>query len=174
MFADPEKNLKAFGLGENMIVADLGAGTGFYSILASFMVPHGKVYAIEIQKDFLTTVKNKAAEAKCSNLECLWGNIEKIGGTRLKDGIVDAAIVSNVLFQLENKEKFAEEVKRILKPGGRVLFIDWSPDNSSFGSGLKNAVPKEKARDIFERKGFFLKREIDAGEHHYGMILERK
>ncbi|KKP88146.1 MAG: type 11 methyltransferase [Candidatus Nomurabacteria bacterium GW2011_GWA2_35_80] len=62
MFTDPVKNLKAFDLRENMIVADLGAGSGFYAIPAARMVPMGKVYAIEIQKDFLITIKNKAAE----------------------------------------------------------------------------------------------------------------
>ena len=56
MFSDPVKNLKQFGLREDMIVADLGAGTGFYSMAVAEMVPKGKVYAIEIQKDFLTTV----------------------------------------------------------------------------------------------------------------------
>ena len=62
MFTDPIKNLKQFGIREDMVVADLGAGTGFYSIPLAFMVPHGKVYAIEIQKDFLTTIKNKIKE----------------------------------------------------------------------------------------------------------------
>jgi ubiquinone/menaquinone biosynthesis C-methylase UbiE len=174
MFTDPAKNLRAFGLTEEMIVADLGAGTGFYSILASAMVPKGKVYAIEIQKDFLITVKNKALDAKCNNVECLWGNIEKIGGTKLKNDIIDAVIISNVLFQVENKEKLIEEAKRILKTGGKILFIDWTSLPESFGSGLKTTIPKEKARVLFEEKGFIFKREIDAGAHHYGMILEKK
>ena len=52
MFTDPVKNLKLFGLAEDMIVADLGAGTGFYTLAAARMTPQGKVYAIEIQKDF--------------------------------------------------------------------------------------------------------------------------
>ena len=62
MFTDPLKNLKAFGLKEDNIVADLGAGTGFYSVAAGHMVSRGKVYAIEIVKDFLETIKNKVKE----------------------------------------------------------------------------------------------------------------
>ena len=100
MFTDPIKNLRAFGLREDSIVADLGAGTGHYSLAASILVPFGKVYAVEIAKDFLTTIKNRATEAKCSNLECLWGDVEKIGGTNLGDNIVDAVIASNILFQV--------------------------------------------------------------------------
>ena len=53
MFTDPVKNLKAFGLREDSIVADLGAGTGYYSVAAGALVPRGKVYAVELQKDFL-------------------------------------------------------------------------------------------------------------------------
>lgn len=100
MFTDPIKNLKQFGLREDMIVADLGAGTGFYSIAVAEMVPHGKVYAIDIQKDFLTTIKNKIKEKNLCNIECFWGDIEKIEGTKIGNKIADAVIVSNVFSKL--------------------------------------------------------------------------
>ena len=177
MFTDPIKNLRAFGLREDSIVADLGAGTGYYSLAAYMMVPQGKVYAVEIAKDFLTTIKNRALEAKCDNLECLWGDVEKIGGTNLGDNIVDAVIASNILFQVEDKNKFIDEIKRILKPGGKVLLVDWlvdsSPENAvefSFAKP-KGTLSAHRAREVFERKGFVLGRDIDAGAHHYGMIL---
>ena len=139
MFTDPVQNLKAFGLKEDNIVADLGAGTGFYSIAAGRLVPQGKVYAVEINKDFLATIKNKATEAHLNNVEILWGDIEKIEGTKLGNGIVDAVIASNVLFQVEDKDKFIEEIKRILKQKGRVLLIDWS--ESSLGPPFGGASP---------------------------------
>ena len=118
MFTNPEKNLRAFGLSENMLVADLGAGTGFYSILAAHMVPNGKVYAVEIQKDFLHTIAGKAKEVNLKNIEYIWGNVEKIGGTKIADGILDAVIASNIFSHIEEKDNFIQEVKRILKVGG--------------------------------------------------------
>ena len=172
MFSDPVKNLKQFGLREDMIVADLGAGTGFYSMAVAEMVPKGKVYAIEIQKDFLTTIKNKIKEKNLCNIECFWGDIEKIEGTKIGDEIADAVIASNVFFQVNNKEKFIEEIKRILKPKGRVLVIDWS-DNSSINSNLKKIIPKDKMQKMFEDEGFAFDKEIDAGAHHYGMIFSK-
>lgn len=168
MFTDPLKNLKAFGLKEDNIVADLGAGTGHYSILLAGLVPRGKVYAVELQKDFLDTIKNKIKEAHLQNVEIIWGNVEKIGGTKIGDSVADAVVASNVLFQLEDKEKFIEEITRILKPKGRVLLIDWAESSIL---GAKMIVPKNKAQEMFERKGFKLEREIDAGAHHYGIIL---
>ena len=170
MFSDPLKNLKALGLHENHIVADLGAGTGYYSVAAGHLVPAGKVYAVEIVKDYLTTIKNKVKEAHLHNVEIIWGNIEKQGGTKIADSIVDAAIASNVLSQVSDKEKFILEIKRILKKGGKVLLVDWS-ENSIMGA--KNVIPKEKTITMFETRGFTLEREIDAGAHHYGMILKK-
>ncbi len=178
MFTDPVKNLKAFHLREDSIVADLGAGTGYYTLAAGEAVPRGKVYAVEIVKDFLTTIKNKIAEAHLNNIEILWGNIETLGGTNLGDGVVDGAIASNILFQVEDKTKFIEEIKRILKPGGKVLVIDWLVDDADSKPSadplvlkMKGAIPENRARTLFEDKGFVFERDIDAGAHHYGMIL---
>ncbi|HEV7702491.1 MAG TPA: class I SAM-dependent methyltransferase [Candidatus Paceibacterota bacterium] len=173
MFTDPVKNLKAFGLREDNIVADLGAGTGYYTLPAGAIVSKGKVYAVEITKDFLTTIKNKVEEAHLNNVEILWGNVEVIGGTRIGDGILDAVIASNILFQVEDKSNFIEEIRRILKPHGKVLVIDWTVDSEgdSAAISLKGALPKERAFEMFEKKGFALDRDIDAGAHHYGMIL---
>src|SRR3990167_6478376 len=104
MFTDPVKNLKSFGIKENDIVADLGAGTGFYSIAAGHIAKRGKVYAVEIIKDYLATIKEKVKEARVDNVEILWGDIGVLGGTKLRDGIIDAVIASNVLFQIDDKE----------------------------------------------------------------------
>jgi ubiquinone/menaquinone biosynthesis C-methylase UbiE len=168
MFSDPIKNLKQFGLREDMIVADLGAGTGFYSIEAAKMVPKGKVYSVEIQKDFLNTIRNKAAELNLNNLDCFLGDLEEKGGSKIGNEIVDAVIVSNVLFQVENKNRLIDEIFRILKKSGRVLIIDW--ENGLLSSNI-NLISKEKALKLFQEKGFKFEREIDVGEHHYGIIL---
>ncbi len=183
MFTDPIKNLKTLGLRENDIVVDLGAGTGFYSVAAGHIVTKGKVYAVEISKDFLATIKNKVKEAHLRNVEIIWGNIEKLGGTKIGDRVADAVIVSNVLFQVEDKEKFVLEIKRILKEKGQVLLIDWSESSpperlASFSRagimGLRGALPKNQAEGIFESQGFFKDRDVNAGTQHYGMILRRE
>jgi ubiquinone/menaquinone biosynthesis C-methylase UbiE len=170
MFTDPIKNLTALGLKKDDIVADLGAGTGHYSILAGALVPEGKVYAVEIDKNFLDTIRHKVKESRLHNVEILWGNVEKLGGTKIGDAVASVVIASNVLFQLEDKDNFLKEVARILKPHGRVLFVDWRAE-----SIMKNSlvVPKEKVLEAFAEKGFTLEREVDAGHHHYGMILRK-
>lgn len=172
MFSDPIQNLKQLGLRDDMIVADLGAGTGFYSIAAAHMVPRGKVYAIEIQKDFLETINNKTKELNLKNLEAFWCDIEEKNGTHLKDNIVDVVIVSNVIFQAEDKDAFIKEAKRILKNDGRMLFVDWSPDSRMFGEKKGHFISKEDSMRLLEDNGFSVEREIDAGVHHYGFIFK--
>jgi ubiquinone/menaquinone biosynthesis C-methylase UbiE len=173
MFADPVKILQNFGLADAMVVADFGAGSGFYSVAAAKMAPNGKVYAIEVQKDFLPTIKLKAQTEGLKNIECIWGDIEKIGGTKIGDKVADVVIISNVLFMAENKKKLLEEAHRILKSDGRVLFIDWSDSSSSLGPTKDRTVDPKKARQMFEIDKFVFDRNIDAGEHHYGMIFKK-
>ncbi len=169
MFSDPLKNLKTLELRENSIVADLGAGTGFYTIPAGVIAHKGKVYAVDIARDFLETIKNKVEEYNLHHVQIICGNVAMPDGTQIGDSIVDAVIVANVLFQVEDKHQLIDEVKRILKSKGRVLFTDWYPD--SFVISSRMAIPKEKARALFEQKGFIVDREINTGDHHYGMIL---
>lgn len=172
MFADPVKILKQLDLREHMIVADLGAGTGFYSIGAGHIVTSGKVYAIEVNKDYLTTIANKIKETHLKNVDIILGDIEKRGGTKLGENVVDAVIASNVLFQVENKQGFINEIKRVLKAKGKVLLVDHDSDVLS-GRDKSRFVSKEKALSIFVEQGFVLERYIDAGDHHYGMILSK-
>ncbi len=169
MFSNPEKNLSALGLRENSIVADLGAGTGYYALAAGSLVPRGKIYAVELQKEYLDTIRHKVAEAGLKNVDIIWGNAEKIGGTKIGDGVADVVIVANILFQVENKNGLIEEAKRILKPKGKLFLSDWAAD-SILG---KIAVPQAKARALFEQRGFVFDREIDTGREHYGMILRK-
>ncbi len=107
------------------------------------------------------------------NLEIILGDVEKVGGTKLKDELVDRVIASNILFQIENKRNFVIEAFRILKKGGKMLFIDWAAD-SYLMPKMKLLIPKEKVRELFEQNGFVFERDVDAGEHHYGMILKKQ
>ncbi|MEK7175595.1 MAG: class I SAM-dependent methyltransferase [Patescibacteria group bacterium] len=180
MFSSPEKNLKYLNLRENDIVVDLGAGVGFYALAAARMVPKGKVYAIEVQRDLLTSLKNKAKDFYLHNIETIVGDIEKDYGTKLADNLADVVIVSNVFFQIKAKSKFIKEIKRILKINGQVLFIDWSDNSFLVGSStvasspdIENFLNKNTVKEIFEKNNFLFERFVDAGLHHYGMILRK-
>ncbi|MDE2037959.1 MAG: methyltransferase domain-containing protein [Patescibacteria group bacterium] len=171
MFSDPAANIAKLGLAEGMKVADLGAGSGFYAIEAAKKVgASGRVYAVDVQKDLLERLRSAAQAAGLHNVEVVWGNAEKIGGTKLREGAADRAIVSNVLFQVAAPDDFALEAKRILKPGGKALVVDWSEASPL---GPKTVFPSMKAQALFEKSGFALEQSFKAGDHHYGLVFTR-
>ena len=173
-FTNPEENIKALGVHEGMSIADLGAGIGSYTIpLAEKVGESGRVYAVEVQKDFLTNIKNEATNRGLKNVELLWGNIEKLGGTKIKDNAVDVVVISNVLFLAEDKQGLLREARRILKPEGKLLLVDWSDSFNSLGPSPQMVVTKESARTMCEAEGFIVKNEIPTGGHHYGFIMLR-
>jgi ubiquinone/menaquinone biosynthesis C-methylase UbiE len=171
MFSDPAANLAKFGLIDGMKVVDIGAGSGFYSIEAAKRVgSSGRIYAVDVQKDLLERLRSVASNQGVRNIEVVWGNAEKIGGTKLRESIADRVIASNVLFQIEKPDDFCLELKRILKPGGKVLIIDWSEASTMSPQQL---VTSAKAQQLFEKSGFKLEDSFNAGDHHYGLVFSR-
>lgn len=171
MFSDPSSNLSKLGLIDGMKVVDLGAGSGFYTFESAKRVgSSGRVYAVDVFKDLLERIRSVGVLNGLCNIEVIWGNCEKIGGTKLGESIADRVIASNVLFQIEKLDDFVLEIKRILKPGGKVLIVDWSEVSST---SPKTLIASTKAQMIFEKAGFKLEQSFNAGDHHYGLILIR-
>jgi len=173
-FSDPQKNINQFALGEGWHVADFGAGTGAYTLAAALAVGgDGKVYAIDVQEGKLLRIKNEAHAQGLSNVEIIRGNLEKSGGSSLGDESVDAVIVSNILFQIDDKESFATEVNRILRIGGRVLVVDWTDSFEGLGPEASHVISEESAKELFLDAQFKYEKNIDAGEHHYGIVFKK-
>ncbi len=173
-FAVPDSNVKQFELREGMQVADLGAGSGHYALAAAHMVGNsGGVHAVEVQRDLLHRIRDQAALEGLHNVEIIWGTIEEEGGTKLRDESMTAAILSNTLFQVEDKEGTLREAYRILAPNGRLLIVDWSESYGGMGPEENAIVTESKARELAESAGFTYDRAIDAGVHHYGFIMKK-
>ncbi len=187
-FVRPEEVVKEFKLEPGMVVADFGSGSGHYTIACAEIVGSGgKVYAIDVQKDLLESVKNTADMNNLNNVEIIWGDLETSGGSRLADGSVDFVVVSNILFQAEDREAVAKETSRVLKKNGRVAVIEWAAKGEprqgresslmdigvgkGFGPAPDKRISKEEAQTLFIQNGFKLKREIQPGENHYGLIF---
>ena len=128
MFSDPIKNVEQCGIQPGMDIADLGSGSGHYSMaIAKALTSTGRVYAIDINKDLLTKLKNNSVKQNLFNIEVIWGDIDNLNGTKLRDYSVDMVFACNILFQIENKVEFIKEIKRILKPGGGAVIVWISP-----------------------------------------------
>lgn len=168
------KNIEQLNLQPNQIVADFGAGSGAYTIAAAkAMNGTGNVYAIDVQKDLLTRLENTCKEAHVSNVSFVWGNLEQVGGTKLRDQSVDVAILSNVLFQTPDKGGVIEEIKRVLKQGGTFLVIDWTASYSNMGPTPEQVFPELEARKLVESSTFTFDRTLNGGNFHYGLMFKK-
>lgn len=174
-FSDPGANIEQFNLEHGMLVADFGAGAGNYTIPSARAVGRrGVVYAIDIQQELLSRIKNAANKDGLENVETVWGDVETLGGSGLQNETIDAVIVSNTLFLVEDKDSLVQEISRILKINGKVLVVDWKDSFGGLGPTASSITPLREVKDIFEKHNFTLQNEIKAGAHHYGAIFRRK
>jgi len=174
MFTEPKNNVRQLNLDPGMKVADIGTGSGFYAFAASEEVGEtGKVYAIDIQKNILSKIKNESNEKNPKNIEIMWGDAEKENGTMLQNESIDAVIVSNIFFQIEDKKSFLKEMYRILKQKGKMLFVDWKGSFGGIGPEEKSIISPERAREFLNSAGFSLDKAIQAGEYHYGFVFKK-
>jgi ubiquinone/menaquinone biosynthesis C-methylase UbiE len=103
----------------------------------------------------------------------IWGNIELPGGSKLGDNSCDVVIVSNVLFQAPDKRSLLMEARRVLRPNGKILLIDWTASFNNMGPTQDQIVSEAEAKKLAESCRMDVKRTIDAGNYHYGLILEK-
>lgn len=173
-FSEPDQIVAQVGIPKGVQVADIGSGTGFYSFAAAQAVgPNGKVFALDVQKDLLERLKTEATQRGLGNITTVWVDAEKPNGTRLRDDSINIVIAANVLFQIEDKEGFMQEVKRILSSDGMILVVDWMESFGGVGPHSDQVFNKTDAEQLFTSHGFSVAKTIEAGEHHYGLVFQK-
>lgn len=173
-FAHPHRNVAALGIEPGMHVADFGAGSGAYVFaLAEAMQGEGKVFAIDVQQDLLRRIHNEAHRRHFKNVHIIWGDLERAGAAKLADGTIDLVLISNLLFQVEDKQAVVREAMRILAPGGKVALIDWSESFGGMGPRKQDVVSREEGVALLAREGFTEAAPFSAGAHHWGLIAHK-
>ncbi|MBP9836710.1 MAG: class I SAM-dependent methyltransferase [Candidatus Pacebacteria bacterium] len=173
-FVVPEVVSTHFHIKEGDMVADFGAGSGFFlKILSRSVGSSGRVYACEIQKHLVEKVGEFIRLNNLSNVHPLWCDLEEVNGIKLKDNSLDAGLLVNTLFQFEKKEEAIKEIRRTLRPGGVLHVIDWSESFGGLGPRPQDVITKDKAINLFESLEFMLEREYPAGDHHYGFTVRK-
>lgn len=171
-FVVPSIVASHFHLRAGDIVADLGAGAGFFiSTLAQSVGQTGKVIACEIQKNLVEKIGSQARQQGLSNVEVRWCDIEQEKGIPLNDKTLDAVGLFNTLSQINDKVAVVKEIQRVLRWGGVVQVIDWSDAFGEVELKADSWLNKQAVCDLFENEGFLLEREYPAGSHHYGLTF---
>lgn len=170
-FTEPHNHIVALGLNPGDVVVDFGAGSGAYALVAAKAVtPRGIVYAVDINRDLLTRLKGDAQEKGFENIEIIWGDIEVKNGIKLTDRIADAVLLCNTLFMTEDKNGLLEEIKRILKPKGKVLVVEWSDSHGGVGPHKDHVFIEEDAKELFTAHGFSISHISDDASYHYRFV----
>jgi ubiquinone/menaquinone biosynthesis C-methylase UbiE len=172
---DPEKIFDQIGILKGMTVADLGCGPGYFAIpLARRLGSGGKVYAIDenqvmlrhlAQNENRATVGEKAEIVKIESDVC---------NTKLPDASIDLAIFANLLHDLPDKRSFLNEVKRILKPCGLIVDVDWHKMNTNdMGPPIDWRLSENESRKILRESELRIVHALNAGPYHYGFVVQR-
>ena len=118
----PDQAVAAMGLKASDTVADIGAGTGYFSFRMSHWVPEGKVLAVDIQRQMLDIIHRKMADAGVTNIEPVLGRIDD---PNLPENAVDVALMVDAYHEFSHPREMMEALVRALRPGGRVILLEY-------------------------------------------------
>jgi ubiquinone/menaquinone biosynthesis C-methylase UbiE len=168
-FLNPQQILKNISLKEDMVACDFGCGSGGWVIPLAKELKGGMVYGVDILEDAISALNGKVSAEKIFNIKTIVGNVEK--GIKMPDGYFDLILMTNLLFQVDDKFGVLQEGKRVLKNNGIVFIIDWEKD-APIGS-KEGRVSLEEVKEMAERVGFNSEKEFKAGNFHWGLILRK-
>lgn len=172
-FINQDSIIHQLGLKNGMVIADLGCGAGYFTIpTARALNNTGKVYAVDVLSAALESVMSQAKLYGLLNVEVSRANIEVVGSTKIPEKKADLVILANILFQCSDQDSVLMEAKRILAPKGKIVVIDWIPNNAALGPKFENCISEETAKKIAIKNGLKVVQEIKAGVTHYGFVLE--
>ncbi|MBI2451161.1 MAG: methyltransferase domain-containing protein [Parcubacteria group bacterium] len=163
----PELVLPQLDLKPGMFIADFGSGAGDFALFfAKRILPEGRVYAIDVQSSAIESVKSRAKLESIFNIEPLLRNLEAPGGSKLPDDFVDLVFIANILFQAPDKAVILKEARRILKPGGKVMIIEWKPEAAGLGPPKNFRIFPETISALAKNEGLSPAKEFDFITHY--------
>ncbi|MBI4090271.1 MAG: methyltransferase domain-containing protein [Candidatus Kerfeldbacteria bacterium] len=173
-YLDPAGLLQRSGLSAGMRVGDFGVGgAAYFGVQASKMVgDRGTIFAVDVFKPALSSALSKARLEGCTNFKPVWSDLEVVGGTRaIPNNSLDFGVLVNVLHQSKQQKNVLQECARMLKPGARLLIVDWSKGGEIFGPKREAVVPVERVLDLCTQAGLAPFDQFEAGPYHYGLVV---
>ena len=150
----PDKMLDALRIHPGMVVADIGAGVGYHALrIADRVGPEGRVYATDIQEEMIALLKKSLRERGVKNvIPVLAGE----ASTGLPDGAIDLALMVDVYHELSRPERFLGQLKTALRPGGRVVLVEFRGEDPSVPIREEHKMTAAQATAELAASGFRL------------------
>jgi ubiquinone/menaquinone biosynthesis C-methylase UbiE len=177
VFDDPERDawqkphevIQALGLKPDAVIADIGAGTGYFAVRFANMVPKGTVYAVDIEPDMVRYLGERAKREKLANLKPVTGRADDPA----LPAKVDLVLLVDVYHHIEDRERYFRSLAASLKPGGRVAVIDFRLDSPS-GPPKSARVAPERVKAELAGAGYVLAEEHAFLPRQYFIVFGKR
>jgi tRNA A58 N-methylase Trm61 len=168
---NPDGALDALGIKPGMVVADVGAGTGYMTLkMATRVGPSGKVYAEDVQPEMLTRLRQNAAAAKLANIQTVLG-----GETdpKLPPGALDLILLVDVYHEFSQPQKMLRRMRESLKPDGRLVLLEYRKEDPSIPIRPEHKMSVQEVKLELEAEGFHLDQVLETLPRQHILILTK-
>ena len=165
----PSKAIAALGIRPGAIVADVGAGSGYYTVrLARVVGPTGRVVATDLQPGMLDIIRSKIARERLTNVEVLQGRMDD---PVLPAGTFDLVVMVDVYHELASPQVFVRKLKEALKPDGRLVLIEFRLEDPRVPIREEHKMSVAQVRQELGADGFQIDRVIDVLPWQHIIVL---
>lgn len=150
---DADAAIAALPISPASTVADIGAGSGYYTFRIARRVPQGKVYAVEVQDEFVASLQARARREGAANVAVIKGGEQQ---PNLPDSAVDLAIMVDVYHELAYPREMLQAVHKALRPGGQLLLLEYRAEDPAIPIKALHKLSVAQARKELAASGFVL------------------
>lgn len=169
---EPDKALDAIGLKPGMVVADVGAGTGYFTLrMVRRVGPAGRVYATDIQPRMIELLRQNLERAAVNNVETI---LSTEADTRLPAGRIDLILLVDVYHEFSQPQKMLAGFRQALKPDGRLVLLEYRKEDPKVPIRLEHKMTVAEVKAELEAEAFKLDRVLDPLPRQHILIFTKK
>jgi ubiquinone/menaquinone biosynthesis C-methylase UbiE len=168
-YQKPDEVVKALALRPGEVVADIGSGPGYFTLrFARAVGETGRVYAVDVSPDMIRALGHRLRDAGIRNVVPV---LSEPDDPLLPDGAVDRFVIVDTWHHIENRPAYLALLKRMLKPGGQVVHIDFQKRDLPIGPPLEMKISREDLVQQMEAAGFKLSAEYTFLPYQYFLVF---
>ena len=172
VYQKPHEVLTALAIKPAEVIADIGAGSGYFTFrLAHHVGDKGNVYAVDVSPEMILHLNRRIRQLKAMNVTSILADPDD---PLLADGSIDRFFLSNSWHHIENHRKYLSLIKKMLKPGGEVVMIDFHKKELPVGPPMQMKIAREDVIKEMEANGFRLAKEHTVLPYQYFLMFVAK